>query len=522
VYFLLAGAVLLPYPGLQNDEVLFATAVYDARRMPAVLSVFHKPLPLMILPYLGTLKAWIYTPLARLFDPSIWQVRLPVLLLGAATIWLFFNLTDRLAGRRAAVIATALLATDTTFLLTTVFDWGPVVLQRLLAVGGVLLLVRHYATGSTRDLGAGFFLFGLGVWDKALFGWTLAGLAAGLLVAAPQVLRKSLNIKRVTVAVLCLLLGAYPLIRYNAKHRLETFRSTVGWSMEGWPNKLYVLASSLDGSSLIGYLTVDDPADRSRAPRTVVERASVWTDRVTGSWRSGWLGYALGLSILAMPLVWKSGAGRIAVFALTSVAVSYGFMLFGEGVGGATHHVSLLWPWPHLLVAAVLAGVAERFGRGGALAAVLATAAVCASAVLASNVYLSQFIRNGAAGSWSDAILPLAARLKPMEGQEIVVLDWGIFEPLRWLHKGRLHLVWGAEPLRTPSPGAAGKAEFARIVEPPSRVFVAHADGQEQFAGVNARFRAMLSEAGYRRRDVEVVRDSVGRPVFEIFTVRLP
>ena len=45
-------------------------------------------------------------------------------LAGVATIWLTWAWVKRIAGTRAAVIATALLATDTLFLLTGIFRLG--------------------------------------------------------------------------------------------------------------------------------------------------------------------------------------------------------------------------------------------------------------------------------------------------------------------------------------------------------------------------------------------------------------
>jgi uncharacterized membrane protein len=77
-----------------------------------------------------------------------------VLLAGAATIWLFYRLLRRISGNRAAVFGCALLAADSTFLLTNTFDWGPVALQHLLLVGAILLLVVFY---QDNRLGGAFF-----------------------------------------------------------------------------------------------------------------------------------------------------------------------------------------------------------------------------------------------------------------------------------------------------------------------------------------------------------------------------
>src|SRR3977135_255873 len=81
------GWVLLPYPGLHNDEVLFVGPQFH---LPAAAlfqaTIFQHAIPLMFLTYLGTLKAWMYAPVLALFEPSYLSVRLPVLLLGGLTV----------------------------------------------------------------------------------------------------------------------------------------------------------------------------------------------------------------------------------------------------------------------------------------------------------------------------------------------------------------------------------------------------------------------------------------------------
>src|SRR5258708_15199038 len=129
--FILTGWVLLPYPGLNNDEVLIANTRLS------VSSAFHHALPLMFMKYLGALKAWLYAPILALFEPSYATVRWPMLLLGALTIYLIMRVLELMHGSRAAWIGGLLMATDTMFLLTTAFDWGPVALQHFFLMAGM-------------------------------------------------------------------------------------------------------------------------------------------------------------------------------------------------------------------------------------------------------------------------------------------------------------------------------------------------------------------------------------------------
>ena len=53
----------------------------------------------MVLPYLGTLKTLLYLPILTYLDVTVQAVRLPFLLIGAMSVWLFFAILERVCGR---------------------------------------------------------------------------------------------------------------------------------------------------------------------------------------------------------------------------------------------------------------------------------------------------------------------------------------------------------------------------------------------------------------------------------------
>jgi hypothetical protein len=520
VFFVLAGLCVIPYLGLQADEVLFGSAIYGAEWTPGWVWVFGKPLAMMVMSYIGALKAWVYTLIFMVWEPSVYAVRIPMILLGAFTIWWFYRLLVRIQDRRAALIGCTLLATDTTYLLTTCFDWGPVAFQHALAVGGALLLVRFHQTSSRICLGWAFFLFGLALWDKAVFGWTLAGLAAGVLCANPRALWRATSLRNVTLAAVCFCAGAFPLIRHNVRFPFETFRANVGWSAESLDQKVSILRSSLDGSGLIGYLAYDETAGNPRAPRTALERLSVSADRLAGAPSRGWMPYCVAAALLMMPFLWRTPARRPMLFAAVCLAVVWAMMAFGKDTGLSVHHTALLWPWPHLLVAVVFAEASRRFGRRGLVAVVLIAGGIAVRNVQATNVYYSQFIRNGGAGVWSDAIYALADYLPTVPAEEIYILDWGVLDPLRVLSRGRLPVRWGADPLLKKPPGEEELKYFRYMIQAPDHLFVLHTSSHEEFRGVSEQFGRLLGAEGYRIEMLRTVPDTNGRPVFEVFRVQ--
>ena len=157
---------------------------------------------MMLMSYLGTVKSWIYRPIFQVFGSGVAAMRFPMLLAGVASIWLFYLLLRRAAGERAAIFGCGLLAADSLYLLTTCFDWGPVALQHLLVLAGMLLLLGFYQERSHRRLGWGCFLLGLAMWDKALATWMIVGIGLALLVVFPKQILGVLTLRRVAIAVL--------------------------------------------------------------------------------------------------------------------------------------------------------------------------------------------------------------------------------------------------------------------------------------------------------------------------------
>ncbi len=240
------GLAFLPLPGIQDDEVLFATAVFHVPTSTVFdTHLFHREIPLMLLPYLGALKSWIYFPILTRIRPSYLTIRLPVLLTGTLTIWLFTWFLERAHGRRVAWVGGLLLATDTVYLLTCCFDWGPVALQHILALAGMALLLKFTVTGKHATLFWGFFWFGLALWDKALFLWLFSGLAVAAVVVFPRELWRRCTPTNLGLAAAGLLVGALPLVAYNVACNFDTLRSN-SFSLAQFPSRLHALRITWD------------------------------------------------------------------------------------------------------------------------------------------------------------------------------------------------------------------------------------------------------------------------------------
>ena len=301
--FCVTGGAFVSQLGLQNDESLFANGIFKPYAVAYTFGLGHSRLPLMLMSYLGTLKSWIYRPIFQVFGTGVWAMRVPMLLAGTASVWLFYLFLRRAAGERAALIGCGLLAADSLYLLTCCFDWGPVALQHLLLLGSMVLLLDFYQTRSHRRLGWGFFLVGLAMWDKALAIWMIGGMGLGLLVVFPKQFFKVLTPRRVGIATLAFGLGALPLILYNIHSPLATFRGNTSWDTSDLAGKGRLLAATADGHALFGWLNLEDwQTSNPHPPKGAAESASAKISALLGNPRKSLLLYAFGLALLLTPL----------------------------------------------------------------------------------------------------------------------------------------------------------------------------------------------------------------------------
>ena len=501
--FTLIGLLLIPYAGIQADEALFADPIYRDWIPAQSITIGGEQVPLMLMSYLGTLKTTFYSFLFNRWRPGVWSLRVPVLLAGAVVVWLFAKLLVRCCRPRAAVLGCVLLAADVSYLLTSVFDWGPVALQHLLMVGGILLVLGFAQDGSRIRLVLGFLLFGLAVWDKALATWWLAGLGVATLAVFPRDVLSRLSLKNVLLAVAGFVIGAAPLILYNVQNPLATFSGNARFSTRDFSQKTRVLRLTLQGDGLFGYLVREEEDQPVRPPATTLEKASVAIRNAIGQHRRTLFLPLLVISLAAVPMWWKT-ARRQVLFALIFMAVTWLQMAFTIDAGGALHHTVLLFPFPHFLIAAVLGNFEWPRLKWIPAAAV---ALVALSNLIVLNQYFSQFIRNGPGFIWTDAISPLANASRAWRGRNILVLDWGIEGTLRMLDRGQLTLWDGEDNVR--------RGDILPLLSLDG-LYISHATGAEVNQGLAARMKELASARGYQQKILRTVADRNGRPIFVV------
>lgn len=355
---------------------------------------------------------------------------------------------------------------------------------------------------------AGFFCFGLALWNKAIFLWALTGLVAGALAVCWPEIRRSLDIRLAGIASAAFLAGASPFLLYNIRQPNATLATNAGVDFTHFPTKLRQVRLTADGSVLLGFLTAENTAGPAKAPTSLPGRAAFGIRRYLGDHRSNLMPWAFGLALLAVPVWWRSRAAR---FSLVFIAVTWTSMALTRDAGDSAHHAVLLWPFPQLFVAVTLSTLRWRW-----VAPVAGTVLMCAN-LLVINQYIFEFERDGADGSFTDALFALSAILPDGPTHTVYITDWGMVDTLTLLHQGRLNLRLASGPYMTDTPSPAERREIEEMLSDPEGLFVSHVAREEVFPGTRDRLRRAAADAGYRVELVRTIADSNGKPVFEIF-----
>lgn len=512
--FITLGVLFIPLAGIQTDEAIFTGPIYEHFSPPFFSRILHLQVPAMLMSYLGTLKTILYYPIFKIWGANVWSLRLPMLLLGAITIFIFYRLARTLVSPWAALLGAFLLATDPVVFMTSTFDWGPVAIEHLLLVTACLCMCRFGSeeTGgipkkdAERWLAAACFCLGLALWNKAIFAWALAGLVAASVATLWAPLCRIITLRKIAIAGGALVLGAAPLIIYNLRHPGATVQQNAQLLPSEVSRKWPQVKLALQGSSLFGYIASDESRAPSKAPMGTAARASAWLREELGARRSSGFYYVLGGLFALVPLWWRS---RTAWFALVFSLVAWLAMALTHNAGDSAHHVVLIWPFPILFAVAVLDRLPKLLSASTVVVVVLMNLTVV-------NQYLFQLNQNGPGVIFTDAIFPLSGALEEHPDQKIYLGDWGMVDSLNFLHQGRLDLRQLGGQLNTETPTPYEAQEIRDALADRGGLLVSHTIGNEIFPDVNKNLVTWLDQEGVRREVLRVINDSNGRPIFEI------
>ena len=387
-------------------------------------------------------------------------------------------------------------------------------LQRFLSMAGCGLIWLWRRDGGAWKLFLGFFLFGLGLFDKLTFHWLLIAYALAVAVLFRKQARAAIGAAAVVLALAGFTLGAAPYIAYRLDAGPQGPDLIVETEPGRYQQKWWMLRKTLEGT----------------LPRSFMIAASATAPAPSRGWLDDGLEAAFGPELregtAKTLLPWLIAAAVCLLPWTRDPAARFAALFCAVGLAamapirdaGSIHHQALLAPYPQLLAGATLAFWAAK----GAVFRRIAWAV--AALVLASNLvtlgsHYRDILRLGGDGHWNEAIYALADDLRDRKPRLAVSLDWGTENPQRWL----LEHDPPVQPLAFPWDWAdRGTVErLQQEMQQGGVVFVGRSNEDERiFPETWAKAREAAAEAGFWLESVREIRDRHGRAVFEILEPR--
>jgi dolichyl-phosphate-mannose-protein mannosyltransferase len=446
LYFAITAGSQIAIPGLYYDEVLFVNAATGGVS-DSFIEKRIGGIPVMLMPYIGALKAYLYFPIFKVFGVSPATIRFPVIVISLGSILLAYLISRFTFTEFESAMVVLIMAVDPVFIFMTKLDYGPIVLMMALKLLAVLFFLKLVTTLSIRYL---FFLIGtcaFGLYDKLNFIWfmTAFGFAAVVLFGREfhelyKTHRLGLSLLISSFLALILYVGVvmiFPqVIRtqqsdVSVLERLSYISSLYAHTMNGTEFYSWVTDSQLPLGTMTNYLTAISLLMITIAGvflflcRTIELNKFQFADRVIGC-------YVILFVLIFVQIV------------LTHKA-------------GGPHHIMMLYPFHHFLAIGVavilsramngdfqvnrsaIATAISKFiieprrewwsvqGRKlGFWFAIVVIVLLVGSEIRVGMNYAEAFAKGTLNPRWSPAIYEVADYVNRREVDAIVFIDWGI------------------------------------------------------------------------------------------------
>jgi len=521
VGFVFLAAVALDRPGYYYDEVIFvpvALRVLGQCDVDAAVTVQAGCLPLMqTLGYVGAIKAWLHAPIFALFGINVWTVRLPSILIAAASLLVVWHFARRELGVAWSLLLLALLATDPVLINHARLDWGPQMIAALMRVTALAALWRWLQTGRMFWLGTLCVALLLGFFDKLNFVWVILALGGATALVAPRLVLERLRDGRpwqpavAGVTGVLLLWGTLTLLRGAVK--LDIGGDVASLTATAQFLKVWNLyAATFSGTSVINWV--------------------FGTEAVTTSAFNVLALVQLGVAVLLLA-AWRpwTPARRLLALLTVFIVLLFTAITVTPQVSG-THHLVMLWPLPMLHLVTLLAILSQHVsepapGTWRATRIALATIGAAACGVLlAWNVGWD--FRN--ADTWQNdrdykpgfdlAIARVDARLDKLGVDRVISVDWGLHQQLVTLadrKRAAQYREWTWKLIDAPDLERDDlRKAVAEHLHGRTVAFVLHAPKYAVLSGANARLDALLARDQPCSRSDETIVNAAGKPLYVI------
>ena len=515
VVFLYLATRNLHFPGLYYDEVIFVNAALGGINNDFVaLRLFD--VPVMIMPYIGALKSYLYFPVFKIFGVSPESIRIPVIMLSAGTLTFSFLLARRLFGTGLALLYLALVATDPAFIFNVRLDSGPVALMLFFKSCALFFFFSLLQTGSPRYVWLLLASLSLGLFDKLNFIWFVIALGIPALFFYGAELKELVIRERRRLVVPCsifaLVLGlAFVLIVIILLFLPGTMPDRTLQEKVLLVFNLY--KGTMDGSLIYHFLTGVPFAARSWVHYLMAPVPVMFLMLLAGG-------------RLAPQLLTRTQR-RLPWFLLCVALLLSAQIIITREVGGA-HHLMMLHPFHHLifvsLLASLLALCKGAWQRDAFACCALGISLVVYSQLRADAAYASAFTAGASYNKrWDPRIYALAEHLSLEQADYIICTDWGIHTQLFCLatpeRRLRYQDVWPQFKTMAALLPEQKQAVYDRFFKGKRVMAITHAPGAEIMPGTRENFRAFADSYGKGATLEKVVSNKKGEGLYELYRV---
>ncbi len=429
LYFIVVALYHLHLPGVYYDEVIFAPVTLkklENCNIQAAVSYSIGCLPVMQSPpYVGALKAILYTPVFWLLNVTPESIRLPMLIISGFVLFLTFIFTKKRLGPLPAAAILILMATDPVYIYHSRIDWGPFVLANLFKLLAVGFCLKWLEDKEVRYLGLTLLTLVLGFYDKLNFLWVIIALVLAVLIVYPSTAWQSLKQKRFTTICFIFLFLTIILVMI-VRLVLPAMALNIGGSSYDLAFQIakirQLYKGTFSGEGLFSWLF--------NQPFSIF----TWTTFLI--WPQLIFGTVFSVSLIFWPNA-PFSPGRLLAFINTILLILIVQLIATKEVGGS-HHLIVLWPFHYLQL--VLCGIViadwlqSKFKTNTlkfipSIVAIVFVLTIIFQHINVSIAYAAALDDNGKYQPRFDPVIyKLVDTLKDDPADLIVSVDWGIHQ----------------------------------------------------------------------------------------------
>ena len=538
LYFAIMAGRQIAIPGLYYDEVLFVNAAtggvsdsFIAKRIGGV--------PVMLMPYIGALKAYLYFPIFKIFGVSPASIRFPVICISLVSLMIAYLISRLTFNKFASAMLVLIMAVDPVFISMTKLDYGPIVLMIAFKLLALLFFFKLVTTLSIRYLFLLVVTCVFGLYDKLNFIWFVMALGFASIVLFGGETKRLYKKYRfwfslITLSFLALVFWVSAvmilpqLVRtqqsdFSVLERLAYISSLYVRTMNGMEFYSWVTDFQLTFGTVTNYVTIISLFIITIAGFLMFCRKTYpgkinFVDRVVGCYVTLFV-----LIFVQIVLTRKAGGPHHIMmlypfhhFLAIAAAVSLSRLMNGDSQDNQSAIISSMcqfvgqpgrqWWTPH----------GRKLGFG---AVVVILGLLVGSEIRVGMSYAEAFSKQTLNPRWSPVIYELADYVNRREVDAIVFVDWGIHNQVFALSGAKTRMkcfdLWpNFKGLDDPSFGTAiydrffsGKRVLALLHDPETEVMP---HSRQHFLA--------FAEYFFRGSKLERVFSSVqGRPIFEAY-----